>query len=141
MDSFAMSVLAALALRPIMGAEETGVVRLDRQAEQEAFEGRSARSRRVAVHFSTEVRAVLADTKVPMRSIRSYNGQYVVQGVAHRGLLLRVERAHGAHQNFERIARNHFMTFVRQAESNASPIRLGSLSDQVPTCLKRLDGL
>jgi hypothetical protein len=47
MNSFAMSVLAALALRPIMGAEETGVVRLDRQAEQEAFEGRSARSRRI----------------------------------------------------------------------------------------------
>src|SRR5271169_4459852 len=69
MNSFAMSVLAALALRPIMGAEETSVVRLDRQAEQEAFEGRSARSRRVAVHFSTEVRAVLADTKVPMRSL------------------------------------------------------------------------
>jgi hypothetical protein len=65
----------------------------------------------------------------------------VVQGVAHRGLLLRVERVHGAYQNFERIARNHFMTFVRQAESNASPIRMGSLSDQVPTCLKRLDGL
>ena len=103
MNSFAMSVLAALALRPIMGAEETSVVRLDRQAEQEAFEGRSARSRRVAVHFSTEVRAVLADTKVPMRSIRSYSGQHVVQGVAHRGLLLRVERAHGAHQSFERI--------------------------------------
>jgi hypothetical protein len=41
MNSFAMSVLAALALRPIMGAEETSVVRLDRQAEQEAFEGRS----------------------------------------------------------------------------------------------------
>jgi hypothetical protein len=33
-----------------------------------------------------------------------------------------VERVHGAHQNFERIARNHFMTFVRQAESNASAI-------------------
>ena len=26
-----------------------------------------------------------------------------------------------------RIARNHFMTFVRQAQSNASPIRLRSL--------------
>jgi hypothetical protein len=76
-----------------------------------------------------------------MRSTRSYSGQHVVQGVAHRGLLLHVERVHGAHQNFERIARNHFMTFVRQAESNASPIRLGSLSDQIPTCLKRLNGL
>ena len=38
MDSFAMSVFAALALRPIMGAEETSVVRLDRQAELEALE-------------------------------------------------------------------------------------------------------
>ena len=44
MNTFAMSVLAALALRPIMGAEETSVVRLDRQAEQEAFEGRSTSS-------------------------------------------------------------------------------------------------
>jgi hypothetical protein len=42
-----------------------------------------------------------------------------VQGVAHRGLLLRVERAHGAHQSFERIAGNYFMTFVRQAERDA----------------------
>ncbi|MGA8614268.1 MAG: hypothetical protein WB760_21855 [Xanthobacteraceae bacterium] len=65
----------------------------------------------------------------------------MMQGVAHRGLLLRVERVYCAHQNLERIARNHFMTFVRQAESNASPIRLGSLSDQVSTRLKRLDGL
>jgi len=57
-----------------------------------------------------------------MRSTRSCSGQHVVQGVAHRSLLLRVERVHGAHQNFERIARNRFMTFVRQAKSNASPI-------------------
>jgi hypothetical protein len=56
-------------------------------------------------------------------------------------LLLRLERGHGAHQNFERIARNHFIAFVRQAESNASAIRLRSLSDQIPTYLKRLDGL
>ncbi len=65
----------------------------------------------------------------------------MVQRVAHHGLLLRVEQFHGAHQNFERIARNRFMTFIRQAESNASPIRLRSLSDQIPTCLKRLNGL
>jgi hypothetical protein len=76
-----------------------------------------------------------------MRPTRSYSGQHVVQGVVHGDLLFRVERVHGAHQNFERIARDHFITFVRQAESDASPIRLGSLSDQVPTCLKRLDGL
>jgi hypothetical protein len=76
-----------------------------------------------------------------MRATRSYSGQYLVQGVAHRGLLLRVERAHGAHQSFERIAGNYFMTFVRQAERDASSISLGSLPDQIPTRLKRLDGL
>jgi hypothetical protein len=42
-------------------------------------------------------------------------------GVAHRGLLLRAERVHGAHQNFERIARNHFMSFVRQAAVTLRP--------------------
>ena len=140
-NSFAMSVLAALALRLKMDAEETSVVRLDRYAEQEALEGRSARARRVAVRFSTEIRAVLAHTKVLMCSTLSYSGQHVVQSVAHRGLLLRVERVHGAHQNFERIARNYLMTFVRQAERDASSISLGSLPDQIPTCLKRLDGL
>jgi hypothetical protein len=59
----------------------------------------------------------------------------------HGGLLFRVERAHGAHQNFERIARKRFFALARQPEAGASPVRLGSLSDQVPTCLKRLDGL
>jgi hypothetical protein len=44
-------------------------------------------------------------------------------------------------QNFERIARKRFVTLVRQSQSDAPPIRLGSLSDQVPTCLKRLNGL
>jgi hypothetical protein len=48
-----------------------------------------------------------------MRPTRSYSGQHVVQGVMHRGLLFRVERVHGAHQNFERIARNRFIAFVR----------------------------
>ena len=76
-----------------------------------------------------------------MRPTRSYGGQHLVQGVAHRDLLFRVERVHGAHQNFERIARNRFVTFVRQSQADASPIRPGSLSDQVPTCLKRLDSL
>jgi hypothetical protein len=56
-------------------------------------------------------------------------------------LLLRVERAYRAHESFERITRNHFMTFVRQAERNASSISLGSLPDQIPTRLKRLNGL
>jgi hypothetical protein len=64
-----------------------------------------------------------------------------MQGIVHRGLLLRVERAYGAHQSFERITRSHLMTFVRQTERNASSISLGSLPDQIPTCLKRLDGL
>jgi hypothetical protein len=141
LNSFAMSGLAALALRLKMGAEETSVIWLNRHAEQAALEGRPARFRRAAVCFSTEIRAVLADTKVRMRSTRSYSGQYLVQGVVHRGLLLRVERVHGAHQDFERIARNRCVAFARQAKRNASPIRLGSLSDQIATCLKRLDGL
>jgi hypothetical protein len=64
-----------------------------------------------------------------------------VQGVVHHGLLFHVERVHRAHQNFERIARKRFFALILQAQSNASPVRLGSLSDQVPTCLKRLDGL
>jgi len=124
-----MSVLLVLALRPKMDAEETSVVWLDRCTEQQTFRNQSARTHRVGVHFATEIHTVLAHTKAPMRSTRSYSGQYLVQSVAHRGLLLRVERVHGAYQNFERIARNHLMTFVRQAERNASPIRLGSLSD------------
>jgi hypothetical protein len=33
------------------------------------------------------------------------------------------------------------MTFVRQAERDASPISLGSLPDQITACLKHLDGL
>src|SRR5438876_12414546 len=124
-----------------MDAEETSVRRLDRNAEQSACEGRGARACQVAAHLSTEVRAVLANTEAPMRPTRSYRGQHLVQGVVHRGLLFRVERVHDAHQNFERIARNRFVTFVRQSESDAPPVRLGSLSDQVPTCLKRLNGL
>ena len=47
----------------------------------------------------------------------------------HHGLLFGVERVHGAHQNFERIARKRFLTFVRQSQTDAPPIRLGSLSD------------
>ena len=64
-----------------------------------------------------------------------------MQGIVHRGLLLRVERAHGAHQSFERITPNHFMAFARQAKRNASSISLGLPPGQIPTCLKRLDGL
>ena len=72
---------------------------------------------------------------------RSYRSQHVAQGVMHHGLLFRVERANGPHQSFERIARNRFFAFVRQSESDASPVRLGSLSGQVPARLERLDGL
>jgi hypothetical protein len=129
MNSFAISILAVVAFRLKMDAEETSVVWLDQCTEQQTFRNQSARTHRVGVHFATEIHTVLAYTKAPMRSTRSYSGQYLVQSVAHRGLLLRVERVHGAYQNFERIARNHLMTFVRQAERNASPIRLGSLSD------------
>ena len=124
-----------------MDAEETSVRRLDRNAEQQAFEGRGARTCQVAAHLSTEVRAVLANTEAPMRPTRSYRGQHLVQGVMHRGLLFGVERVHGAHQNFERIARKRFVTFVCHSQTDASPVRLGSLSDQVPTCLKCLDRL
>jgi hypothetical protein len=83
----------------------------------------------------------MTNAEVSMCPIRSYRSQHMAQGVMHRGLLFRVERAHGAHQSFERIARNRFFAFVRQSESNASPVRLGSLSDQVSTGLERLDGL
>ena len=71
----------------------------------------------------------------------SYSGQHLVQGLVHCRLLIRVERVDGAHQNFERIARKCFLTFVRQSQTDAPPIGLGSLSDQVRTCLKRLNGL
>jgi hypothetical protein len=76
-----------------------------------------------------------------MRPTRGYSGQHLVKGVMHRGLLFRVERAHGPHQNFERIACNRLFALTRQSQTYASPIRLGSLSDQVSNCLKRLDGL
>src|SRR5262249_27839366 len=52
-----------------------------------------------------------------------------------------VERVHGAHQSFERIARECFVTLVGQSQTDASPVRFRSLSDQVPTCLKCLDSL
>src|SRR4029450_5337481 len=91
--------------------------------------------------LSTEVRAVLANTEAPMRPTRSYSGQHLVQRLVHIGSLFRVERVHGAHQNFERIARKRFLTFVRQSQTDATPVRLRSLSDQVPTCLKCLDRL
>src|SRR5947208_5165076 len=136
-----MCGIAVLARCLKIDAEKTRVLWLDRDAEQLALRGRGARACQVAAHLSTEVRAVLANTEAPMRPTRSYRGQHLVQGVVHRGLLFGVERVHGAHQNFERIAHKRFLTFVRQSQTDAPPIRLGSLSDQVPTCLKRLNGL
>src|SRR5262249_1563469 len=76
-----------------------------------------------------------------MRPTRSYSAQHVAQSVMHRGLLFRVEGVHGTHQNFERIACNRFLALTRQSQTYASPVRPGSLSDQVSTCLKRLNGL
>src|SRR3989442_14793171 len=76
-----------------------------------------------------------------MRPTRSYTGQHLAQGVVHRGSLFRLEQIHRPHQNFERIACKRFLTFIRQSQTDASPVRLGSLSDQVPTCLKCLDRL
>ncbi len=121
-----------------MDAEETNVLRLHRNAEQQAFEGRPVRARRAAAGFSTEVPAVRANAEVSMRPTRRYRGQHVAQGVAHRSLQFGGERVHGADQSFERIARNRFFAFVRQSESNAPPVRLGSLTGQVPTRLKPL---
>jgi hypothetical protein len=63
-----------------------------------------------------------------MRPARSYSGQHLVQGVVHCGSLVRVERVHGAHQNFERIAHKRFFALACQSQTDAPPIRLGSLS-------------
>src|SRR5258706_5501126 len=64
-----------------------------------------------------------------------------MQGATHGSSLCRVERIHGAHQNFERIARKRFFALACQSQTYASPVRLEWLSDQVPTRFKRLDGL
>jgi hypothetical protein len=61
-----------------------------------------------------------------MRPTRSYSGQHLVQSVVHRGSLFRVERIHGAYQNFERIARKCFVTLVRQSQTDAPAVRLWS---------------
>src|SRR5262249_15108114 len=89
----------------------------------------------------TEVRAILATPEAPMRPTRSYRAQQLMQRLAHRGSLFQVERVHGAHQNFERIACKRFFSLARQSQTDASPVRFRSLSDQVPTCLKCLDRL
>ena len=98
-----------------MDAQETCVLWLDRDAEHLTFGGRGARDCWVAAPLSTEVRAILANPKAPMRPTRSYHGQRLMEGVVHRGSLFHVERVHGAHQNFERIARKCFVTLVGQS--------------------------
>jgi hypothetical protein len=140
-NSFMVSAIAVLARWLKMDAEETCIRWLDRDAERLTFGGRGARDSWVAAPLSTEVRAILANPEAPMRPPRSYHGQRLMQGVVHRGSLFHVERVHGAHQNFERIAHKCFVTLVGQSQADASPVRFGSLSDQVPTCLKCLDGL
>jgi hypothetical protein len=124
-----------------MDAEKTRVLWLDRDAEQLALRGREVRACWIAAHLYTEVGAIVANTEAPMRPTRSYTGQHLAQGVVHRGSLFRLEQIHRPHQNFERIACKRFLTFIRQSQTDASPVRLGSLSDQVPTCLKCLDRL
>jgi len=94
-----------------------------------------------APNLFTKVRTVLANTEAPMCPTRSYSGQYLVQGAVHRRLLICVERVDGVHQNFERIARKRFFALTRQSQTDTSSVGLGSLSDQVPICLKCLDGL
>jgi len=140
-NSFMMSAIAVVAGWLKMGAEETYVLWLDRDAEQLTHRSRGARDCRVAAPFSTEIRAILANPEARMRPTRSYRGQHLMQGLVHRSSLFRVERVDGPHQNFERIARECFVTLVGQSQTDASPVRFGSLSDQIPTCLKCLDGL
>ena len=139
-NSFTVSVLAVLALSPKNG-RRGGWLPAARSERRTAGIREPNGSRALGKSFPTEVLAVLANTEVPMCPTRRYRGQHATQGAVHIGLLFRVERVHGAHQSFERIARNRFFAFVRQSESNASPVRLGSLSDQVATCLKHLDSL
>src|SRR3981189_2322275 len=124
-----------------MDAQKTYVLWLNRNTEEQAFSGRGARARQVAAHLSAEMRAVRANTDMPTRTTRSEIGQHLVQGATHRSSLCRVERIHGAHQNFERIACKRSFALARQSQTYASPGRLEWPSDQVPTRFKRLNGL
>ena len=54
-----------------MDAQKTYVLWLNRNTEEQAFSGRGARARRVAEHLSAEVRAVVTNTDLPMRTTRS----------------------------------------------------------------------
>jgi hypothetical protein len=141
LNSFTMSAFALLVLWLKVNAEKTRVLWLDRNTEQCAFRRRVVRVCSVAPNRSTEVRTVLANAEAPMCPTRSYCGQHLVQGVVYYGFLFRVERVHGTHQNFERIARERFFALAGQSQADASPVHLGSLSNQVPSRLKRFDGL
>ena len=54
-----------------MDAQKTYVLWLNRNTEEQAFSGRRARARQAAGHLSTEMRAALANTDLPMRTTRS----------------------------------------------------------------------
>jgi hypothetical protein len=70
-----------------------------------------------------------------MRPTRNYRGQQLMQGLAHRGSLFQIERVHGAHQNFERIARECFVTLIGQSQTDASPVRFRWWSQRVDATL------
>jgi hypothetical protein len=53
-----------------MDAQKTYVLRLNRNTEEQALSDRGACARRVAAHLSAEVRAVLTNTDLPMRTTR-----------------------------------------------------------------------
>ena len=73
------------------------------------------------------MRAVLANTKAPIRPTHSYSGQHLVQGAAHRRSLFRFKRVHGTHQNFEWVACKRFFALVCQAQTDTSPVRVAEL--------------
>jgi hypothetical protein len=74
LKSFTISAIAVLAFWLKMNAEKTRVLWLNRNTEEQAFSSREARARQVAAHLSAKVRAVLANTEVPMYPTRSYSG-------------------------------------------------------------------
>ena len=65
-----MCTIAVLVHWLKMDAKKTYVLRLNRTTEEQTFNSRGARARRVAAHFSAEVRAILTNTDLPMRTIR-----------------------------------------------------------------------
>lgn len=67
-----------------MDAEETSLRRLDRNAEQLAFEGPRGSRLSGCNTLSTKVSAVLANTEARMRPTHSYSGHHFVQRVARR---------------------------------------------------------